>query len=312
MTQSLALSIVVAITDAHGVAEGDALPGWFAALVREAKTVDAELLLAGDADSGAAQLVAAAQMVGVAPHVLSAPEASLTPELWGLGLHAARGEVVAFTINQCTVQDGWARALLAGIAHGDAGVGGPLVLATDTSRTGRAIFFLRYSAFLGQANDARREVRDIAGDNAAYRRDVLMRYGPYAHGFWEIEAHHRLRADGDTLALVPGMGAAFGGSPRLLPFMRQRFAHGRHFGGWRVRVGGRRPWQIALASPLVPFVFLLRTARRVAGDRGSLFRLAGCAGPFLALAAAWAAGEAAGALSAGFAIRSYFVRTPNR
>ena len=301
MTQSLPLSIVVAVTDVHGMAPRDALPDWFAALVREAKTVHAELLLAGDPGSSMAQLVAAAEMNGVSLHLISAPAASLTPQLWGLGLHAARGEVVAFTINQCTVQDGWACALLAGIAHGDAGVGGPLLLTPDTSRTGRAIYFLRYAAFLGQTSGARQEVRDIAGDNAAYRHDVLMRYGTYAHGFWEIEAHHWLRADGATLALVPGMSAAFGGSPRLLPFMRQRFAHGRHFGAWRVRAGGRTAWQIALVSPLVPFVLLLRTARRVAGVPGNLFRLAGCAGPFLALAAAWAAGETAGALVANSA-----------
>lgn len=297
MNQTPVLSIVVAVTDAHGASPQHRFPGWLAALVREAKTVGAELLLAGDLPEGGARLAVAAQEVGVSPQILAAPAASLAPELWGLGLLAAKGEVVAFTIDQCTVQDGWARALLAGIAHGDAGVGGRLTLADDASSTGRALYFLRYSTFLGEENGIRRETRQIAGDNAAYRRDVLMRYGPYSHGFWEIEAHHRLLADGKTLALVPGTAAAFGGSPSLLLIMRLRFAHGRHFGAWRVRVGGRAPWQIALASPLVPFVFLLRTARRVAGFPGSLFRLAGCAGPFLALAAAWAAGEAVGALA---------------
>ncbi len=298
MNDSFPLSVVVAVTETTSLASHDSLPAWLAALFREAKAVGAELLLAGDLTGHGDWLVDVTRDLGVPVRILASGADALTPQLWGRGLLAARGDAVAFTINQCTVESGWAGALLAGLAHGDAGVGGRLTLAEDASLTASAIYFLRYSAFLGAVGAARRQVQDIAGDNAAYRRDVLMRYGPYGHGFWEIEAHHRLRADGGTLALVPGTDAAFGGSPPLWPFMRQRFAHGRHFGEWRVRVGGRARWQIALAAPLVPFVFLIRTARRVAGYPGSLGRLVACAGPFLALAAAWAAGEAAGAVVA--------------
>jgi hypothetical protein len=229
--------------------------------------------------------------------MLAAPGEALTPELWGLGLAAAEGDVVGFTISQCTLATGWARDAVAGIAAGDAGVGGPILLAADASRTARAIYFLRYSAFLGAADASRRAVRDIAGDNAAYRRTALMRYADtYAHGFWEVEAHHRLRADGETLALIPGMTATFGGAPALGPFVRHRFAHGAHFGAWRVQVGGRRPWQIALAAPLVPGVLLVRVARAVARSGRGVGGLLRASGPFMALAAAWAAGEAAGAL----------------
>ncbi len=307
------MSIVVSVTDVGRGNQGRtrsaqpsasgygdlAREGWFTALLREATAVDAELILAGDLGAQSSALTAAAREQGVALRVIPAPNTSLTPQLWGLGLAASEREIVAFSINQCVVVSGWARAILDGLAHGDAGVGGTLDLADQTSLTGQAIYFLRYSAFLGVREKARREVRDIAGDNAAYRRDVLSRYGPYDHGFWEIEAHHWLRADCHTLALVPGMEATFGGSPGLWPFMRQRFAHGRHFGAWRATAGGRSPWKIVLAAPLVPFVFLVRTARRVAGRPGSVARLMACATPFLLLASAWAAGEAAGALEPG-------------
>lgn len=311
MTTGDRLSIVVSVTDigvgnkgrgnSHqasvSVSSPDSTDAWLMALVREAKSVDAELILAGGMGDHATLWRNAASQQGVTLKLLEAPVTSLTPELWGLGLAVSDRDIVAFSINQCVVTPGWARAIIDGMAHGDAGVGGTLDLDANTSRTGRAIYFLRYSAFLGVRERARREVRDIAGDNAAYRRDVLTRYGPYDHGFWEIEAHHHLRADGSTLALVPGMEASFGGAPNLLSFMRQRFAHGRHFGRWRSGVGGRPGWKIVAGAPLVPFVLLARTARRLSGQPGSMAALIGCAVPFLLLAAAWAAGEAAGALT---------------
>ena len=288
------LSIIVAVTDADGELSG---MDWFTALLREAETVAAEVLVAGAHGGIRARLTAAAASSTARVCILDTPPALLAPELWGLGLRAAAGDIVAFTINQCIVPVGWARTVVTGISNGNAGVGGPLHLAPLTSGTGKAVYCLRYSAFLA-ADGEQREVRDIAGDNAAYKRDALMRHSTYAHGFWEIEAHHWLRADGATLALLPSMAASFGGRPHLLPFMRQRFAHGRHFGAWRVLAGGRSQWQVMLASPLVPGVLFVRTARRLAHHRGAIFVLLSCVPQFFALAAAWAAGEVAGALRA--------------
>ena len=300
MTEMASLSIVVAVTDARaeslGAPDG---PEWLAALIREARSVGAEILLAGALQAREQAWVALARRADVSLRVLPTPDEALAPVLWGLGLMASDRDVVAFTINQCVVQQGWALALLDGLTGGDVGVGGRMELATNASRTARAIYFLRYSAFLGADDGARRQVKDIAGDNAAYRRDALMQYGTYAHGFWEIEPHHNMRAGGATLAMMPGMTATFGGSPSLSSFMRQRFAHGQHFGEWRVRLGGRRPWQMAVASPLVPLVFFGRTLGRVRGIRGRTSALLGAIVPFLALAGAWAAGEVSGALSSG-------------
>lgn len=293
------LSIVVAVTDESPPLDSrdPRSPAWLDALVREAREVGAEIFLVGDpACLDHACVEDARRSVDTLRFLPAAPDA-LAPVLWGMGLSAASGTVVAFTINQCTVQAGWGRALLDGMAAGDAGVGGRIDLDRSTSRTGRAVYFLRYSAFAASVDAPRRQVQDIAGDNAGYRRDVLLRYAErWTHGFWEVEVHHFMRADGETLALVPGMQATFGGSPRLGAFLRQRFAHGRHFGAWRVRVGGRSPWRIAPACPLVPFVLLLRTARRLTGVPGAIAELGASIIPFLLLAFAWAMGEAAGAL----------------
>lgn len=293
-----ALSIVVAVTDEPPPDKLDPrCPAWLDALIREADDVGAELLLAGDVGRLDESCLARARWQGDSLRLLPAASGELAPLLWGLGLTAASGAAVAFTINQCTVQPGWARAVLAGLAAKDAGVGGRIELARGTSRIGRAVYYLRYSAFVAAIDGPRREVRDIAGDNAGYRRDVLLRYADrWAHGFWEVEVHHFMRADGETLAIIPGMKATFGGAPRLGAFLRQRFAHGRHFGAWRVLVGRRSPARIAIASPLVPFVLFFRAARRLASEPRSLADLAASSMPFLSLAFAWAIGEAVGAL----------------
>ncbi len=299
VSDSVALSIVVAVTDeTPPLTVQQGCPDWLAALLREALAVNAEILLVGAFGSVPAAYEEFAPNAGVSLRIIAEPGMPLAPVLWGRGLLASQAVIVAFTINQCVVEAGWARAALGALTAGpDVGVGGRIELSTTATMTGRAIYFLRYSAFLAEDAGLPRRVRDIAGDNAAYRRAVLMRHGNYAHGFWEIEPHHAMRAEGETLAMIPGMLATFGGAPRLGTFMRQRFAHGRHFGAWRVKHGGRQPWQIVVAAPLVPFVFLARAGRRVSAVRGRSNALLGCVFPFLALAAAWAAGEVAGALS---------------
>jgi hypothetical protein len=79
--------------------------------------------------------------------------------LWGAGLREARGRVVAFTIAQCVVEQGWARALLEGIDGGAAGVGGRLDVRGDASATARATFYLRYSAWLSAGDGPAHEIR---------------------------------------------------------------------------------------------------------------------------------------------------------
>ena len=83
----------------------------------------------------------------------------------------------------------------------------------------------------------------------------------------------------------------------------RRFAHGRHSGSFRVRSGIRTRWQMVLGAPLVPFVLLVRVARRVARAPGHRTGFASSAGAFLVLAAAWAAGEAIGGFTAGAEMR---------
>jgi hypothetical protein len=233
--------------------------------------------------------------------VIRLPVGTLVPALWGAGLRDARGRVVAFTIAQCLVDAGWARSLLDGVAAGAAGVGGRLAVRPGTGATGRATFYLRYSAWLATPDGPAHE---IPGDNAAYEHQALRSVRDSSGGpFWEVEAHERFRALGRTLVVHPGATACFTDETSLGTMAARRFAHGRHSGEFRVRSGIRTRWQMVVGAPLVPLVLLVRVGRRVARAPGHAAGFVSSLGAFLVLATAWAAGEAIGGFTAGTKMR---------
>lgn len=288
-----ALSVIVGSLDAAGT-----MRECLSALRAACEGIDAEILVADASADDSAHL---AREALPAARVLSFPVGTLVPALWGAGLREARGRVVAFTIAQCVVERGWARALLEGIRGGAAGVGGRLDVRRDASATGRATFYLRYSAWLSVPDGLAHE---IAGDNAAYDHESLLSVREVTGApFWEVEAHARLRAAGRTLVIHPGATAWFTDDTALGTVAARRFAHGRHSGSFRVRSGVRTRWQMVLGAPLVPFVLLVRVGRRVARAPGHMAGFVSSLGAFLVLATAWAAGEAIGGFTAGAEMR---------
>jgi hypothetical protein len=282
------LTVIVGSLD-----DGTHLPECLASLHSACEGLDAEILVVDDSAAGGLELL---RQQFASARFISMPRGTLVPALWGRGLRDARGRIVAFTIAQCRVGAGWARSLIDGLRSGASGVGGPLDVLPGTSATGRATFYLRYSAWLGSPDGP---VREIAGDNAAYDHAALRAVrSDAAESFWEVEAHARFRAVGRTLIMHSGATAWFTDDTGLATMAARRFAHGRHSGAFRVRSGIRTRWQMIVGAPLVPVVLLTRVARRVARARGHVLRFVTSLGAFLVLAAAWAAGEALGAITA--------------
>ena len=287
------LSVIVGSLDAAGT-----LRECLSALAVACEGIETEILVV---DASADDSGRIAREMSPAVRVLSLPPGSLVPALWGAGVREASGRVVAFTIGQCIVGPGWARALLEGLRSGAVGVGGRLAVRPGTTATGRATFYLRYSAWLSMPDGPARE---IAGDNAAYDLAALKRVRESESApFWEVEAHARFRQLGQGLVIHPGATAWFTDDTSLSTMAARRFAHGRHSGAFRVRSGIRTRWQMALGAPLVPIVLLVRTARRVARAPGHFVGFTSSLGAFMVLAVAWAAGEAIGGLTAGAEMR---------
>ena len=292
LSDSCELSVIVGSLDAAGTL-GECL----SALADSCAGIDAEILVVDASDDDSADV--ARSFPGV--RVTCLPAGTLVPALWGAGLREARGRVVAFTIAQCTVDAGWARSLLDGIAGGAVGVGGRLEVRQGTRAPGRATFYLRYSAWLAAPDGP---VSEIPGDNAAYEQQALRSVRDSVGGpFWEVEAHARFRALGRALVVHPGATAWFTDETPLGTLAARRFAHGRHSGAFRVQSGVRTRWQMVLGAPLVPLVLMLRVARRVARAPGHVLGFVSSLGAFLVLATAWAAGEAIGGFTAGSKMR---------
>jgi glycosyltransferase involved in cell wall biosynthesis len=222
---------------------------------------------------------------------------TITPVLWSTGVACAEGKRIATTTGHFVVPDSWARDLSAALDRGATGAGGPVALRTGASLVDRAIYYLRYSAFLPTGADTVAEVSEIAGDNAMYERSVFEEHQSLlAGGFSEVAMHRAMRAKGQRLVMVQSATAEFGNSFPFPLISRHRFAHGRDFAAWRVRQTGISASRIVVTAPVVPFVLLVRCARRVVRSGRDLPGFLMATPVILWLAACWAAGEALGAM----------------
>lgn len=264
--------------------------------------------VAASCDGLAAEIIVAGVEPGELPAELremarcvAAPQAWLVPERWGAGLAAATAPVIAFTTSQFDVSPTWARTLLDAVRRDAtvAGVAGTIGLAPRATAAEGAVYLLRYSAFLPGSVSTATAVADIPGDNAAYRRAALLAHADLlTRGFWEVDFHRRFTAPRERLLMLPDTLATFHGPVTLGAMMRERFRHGVAFGASRVREHGQSRWRVIGAAPAVPLVLTARVAGR-ARRRPAGARLLVSSGPaVLALAGAWAVGEAFGAAGA--------------
>ncbi len=222
---------------------------------------------------------------------------ALVPQLWAQGIGIAQGEYVAFSLGNCEVSEGWAREMIGALRAGAAGVAGPLECSPDAGVVDRAVYYLRYSSFIPSRVTDADVTGEIPGDNAAYRREILQRHRDLlAEGFWEVLFHQRLRRDGGRLCTRRAARASFCGGISLRRAVHHRFAHGRHFGAWRVAEGQRTWWQICATAPVVPLILANRAASCVMGSAADRWAFVTALPLFLAVASAWALGEAVGAL----------------
>ncbi len=231
---------------------------------------------------------------------LTAPPGWLVPRLWGMGMAAARHEIVAITTAQFVPEPDWVARIRRNFAQSPAiGIGGPIEPPRGRGWRGIvdwAIYFQRYSTYLGW--DQPRATTDLPGDNAAYRRSALLRHPQFFdEGFWEPEFHRRILDEGGALAWRPDVRVRQGGGFGMWRFMRQRFCHAMRFG--RSRAAGRGlGFRLAAAglSPLIPLIFGGKIVARVFRARKDIGPFV-IASPLLALfLIVWALGEACGYL----------------
>jgi hypothetical protein len=224
---------------------------------------------------------------------LCSPQGSLIPQLWRDGILAAQGDLAATTTAHCIPAADWVETLLSADLTSSA-LGGTIENEPGADARSKAIFLLRYAAYAPP--QTKREVHDLAADNAVYRRSDLLRHKDLLQrGFWEPSFHSRFRAEGIRLELDPSLQVVHRNRYSARQFIAQRLAHGHEFGLTRARA--RPVSQRALLVLLAPGAFLILLGRilLIARRKPDLRKQLVSAGFWLTIfTLAWVAGEASG------------------
>lgn len=187
---------------------------------------------------------------------------ALVPELWRDGIDLARAPIVAITIAPMVPPADWVDSIMREHERHDA-VGGAIDPAPGLRRVDWAEYFCRYARDIPPFDAAERD--DVAGDNASYKRALLVEQHQYLRtGFWEPVIHPVLRDRGVGLWHTPAMLTRLGRSSGFAAFARQRLSHGRLYPKQRGGAFSKRRHMIGVgASPLVPFLMTARVLRNV-------------------------------------------------
>ncbi len=247
------LSIVIA---AHN--PGPVIADCLAALETQDGKHTAEIIVADSSSDGTGDLIRERF-----PNVclLHYAEPANLPQLRGVAIAAARGEVIAILDPYCIVQDRWLTELLVlQTRRPELVVGGAVELdcANDQNLVRWATYFCEYAAFMPPLREG--PSRELTGNNIAYRRRALENGNALARlGFWKAFVNWRLQATGHQLWSAPSLIVKLRKPIPFLEFLRSRYHHGRCHAAMRLtETLPYQRWWLVLAVPMVPYLLLWR------------------------------------------------------
>lgn len=178
------------------------------------------------------------------------------------GVAEARGEVLAFTDDDCTADPGWLQAFAAGSATGgDGGFGGRTINRIDSNLYATASQLLIDHLF-GYYNQVPGRVPIFLSNNLALPRETFERLGGFDESFRRAGGEDRELCDrwtreGHGLSYAPDAVIHHHHDLTLTGYLRQQFNYGR---------GARRYHEIRIGAglerpPVEPWPFYLELLR---------------------------------------------------
>lgn len=218
-------------------------------------------------------------------------------ELRSIGLHQARGEIVALIEDHCKPGDQWCTSILREHAASYAVIGGAVENGTDRLLNW-AVYFCDFGRYQNPVQSGPAEY--LSDCNISYKRKALEDTAElWKTAYHEESINWALRKRGESLWLSAdmvvwqqrermGLGSA----------LRERYVWGRSYAGTRVAESepGRRLLYTALAF-LLPPLLLGRMIANIVRKRRHVAKLVLAFPAVVLLALAWSWGEFIGYLS---------------
>jgi len=259
MTGAVDASVIVGLVNG-----GSMIDALLDALALQVGPVSFEVIVASRCQDGTAERVSEKY-----PEVmlLRAEPGTTLPELRALCLARSSGRFVFVTEDHTVPPVDWISSLVSALEQAPESVAaaGGLVENGERDRVlDWASFLCEYSGYLPPLPAG--ETSDLPGMNIVYRREALERTDPalLSSGFWELNVHGRLLAEGRTLLRVPEVVIEHSKSFGFFTFASQRFHYSRWYAGARVQ-DRPRPVRLGFAflSIALPALVLLRVTRQV-------------------------------------------------
>jgi GT2 family glycosyltransferase len=182
------------------------------------------------------------------------------------GVRGAQAPVVCFMEEHCEMQSGWADAVIRAHCESWAGVGTNFVNANPDAGLSNKAFRMNYGVYV-LPMACRGPVPLVAGQNSAFKREVLLRYEPFLELMLnaDLVLQWKMQQDGYRMFYEPGATMAHNNENTFRSLSVGVFYWNWCFSNVRAQMFKwslfRRVAWIA-ATPLMPWVRLIRICRR--------------------------------------------------
>jgi len=211
--------------------------------------------------------------------------------LRAIGVHNAKGAIIAITEDHCTVESDWCSSIVEAHERLPVSAVGGAVDPGDLSILARATFLADYGRYCRTSPE--RPATSITDINSSYKRWALAAVAE----LWEDEFHEpaineTLLARGASIWFSPKVVVRQARSLSARAAIHDRFAFGRLFASGRVR-GSSLVKRIALAfgAFVLPLALLGRIVRQEAESKVGVLRMLPA---LVVLSVAWSFGEFVG------------------